>query len=204
MNYGELKTAIANRLSRSNLTAIIPDFITFGESSIYYGLDDPEIRIPALRIRSMLATETASLATLPTDFLEAHRFTVPDTYGPRHLSFITPEEFAQLDTSTNYPRYFTYQDGGISVEGGTPASFTFGYYKKFDALATDSDTNWLLTNNPRVYLYAALIEAYQHVKDDARALTAARQFGAAVNGMMVSDKAETHSGAVLLIPTGRT
>lgn len=204
MNYGQLKAAIANRLGRTNLTAITPDFITFGDARIYYGFKDVEVEVKPLRIAEMLTTETVSLAALPAGFLAIDRFTVPGAYGPRALEYKTPQEFANLPSLAAMPGYYTLQDGGIAVQGGTPASFALSYYAKFPDLAADSDTNWLLTNHPAVYLYSALIEAYAHLKDDARIVTATRMYAAAVNGLIDSDRAARHSGSTLSIPSART
>lgn len=204
MNYGELKAAISNRLSRTNLTAIIPDFVTLGESRLYAGFRDVEVNVPPLRLQQMLATETASLATLPAGFLELSRFTVPDSYGARPLEFKTPQDFASLPTSANSAFYYTFQDGGVAVQGGVPAAFTFVYYKRFDALVSDADTNWLLENHPGIYLYSALIEAYAHIKDDARITMAGRMFAAAANALIESDCAAKHSGSTLTIQSART
>jgi hypothetical protein len=200
MNYGQLKAAIASRLARGDLASIIPDFISLGESRIYYGFSDPEFNIKPLRLRSMLATETADLSSLPTGFLAVDRFTVPGTSSPRVLEYKTPAEFAALPESASFPRYYTLQDGGVSVEGGTPASFTFSYYKKFNALSADEDSNWLLENQPNVYFYSALIEAYQHIKNDSRTFGAARMFAAAANAATEADSVERTSGGVLAIP----
>ena len=202
MNYGQLKAAIANRLGRTNLTAIIPDFITFAEPRFYQGFRDPEFPVDPIRVRAMLATETASLAALPTDFLSVDRLTIPDTYAPRTLIFKVADEFNELP-NTNYPQYYTLKDGLIKIEGGTPASFSLSYYKKFTALVADADTNWLLTNCPNAYLYSALIEAYAHIKDDARIIQAGRMYAAAVNGLIMTDKEERHSGSVLDMGSAR-
>lgn len=205
MNYGQLKAAIANRLSRTNLTAAIPDFVTLGESRLYAGFRDIEVSVPPLRIMQMLATESTTLATLPTGFLELSRFTVPNTYSPRALEFKTPQDFAELPTSSNSAYYYTFQDGGVAVQGGAaPTGFKFVYYKRFDALVADSDTNWLLTNHPGIYLYSSLIEAYAHVKDDARLPMAGRMYAAAANALVDSDNAAKHSGSVLTIQSART
>ena len=202
-NYGQLKAAIANRLSRTNLTDIIPDFVTLGESRLYAGFRDVEVQVPPLRLNAMLETETTSLSVLPAGFLSAYRFTIPDAYGPRALEYKNPQDFAALPTASAAPGYYTFQDGGITVQGGDPAAFTFVYYKRFDTLVSDGDTNWLLTNHPGIYLYSALIEAYQHVKDDARLLTAARMYAAAANAVVESDSSARNSGSVLTIPAGR-
>ncbi len=202
MNYGQLKQAIASRLSRTNLTSVIPDFITFGESRLYNGFEDIEVQVKPLRLRAMLARETASLATLPDRFLAVERLTVNDGAGPRTLDYVTPERFANL-APTGFARYFTHQDGGIAIEGGTPAAFALSYYRRFPALMADSDTNWLLETAPTLYLYSALIEAYAHLKDDARIPTAARMFAAAANALIEADQAERHSGSTLTIGSVR-
>jgi hypothetical protein len=202
MNYGELKAAIANRLGRTNLMPVIPDFVMLAESRLYHGFRDIEVSVAPLRLRTMLAKETASLAALPTGFLAVDRLKVNDGAGLRSLDYATPERFAGL-APTGFARYFTMQDGGISVEGGVPASFALSYYKKFPSLVADSDTNWLLTNCPNLYLYSALIEAYAHLKDDGRIPTAARMYAAAANALIDSDAAERHSGSTLTIGSAR-
>lgn len=200
MNYGELKAAIANRLGRTNLTAVIPDFVMLGEPRLYHGFRDIDVSVAPLRLRAMLAKEAASLAALPAGFLAVERLTVSG--DPRPLEYVTPERFADL-APTGSARYYTLQDGGIAVEGGTPAVFALSYYKKFPVLAADSDTNWLLTEFPNLYLYSALIEAYAHLKDDARIPTAARMYAAAANALIDSDQAERHSGSTLTMGSAR-
>lgn len=202
-NYGTLKAAIANRLSRTNLTSIIPDFIMLAEARIYHGFRDIEIQVPPLRIQQMIEIESTSLASIPDGFLEASRFTVPDMYGTRVLEYKTPQEFADLLDLSTTPRYYTFQDGGVSVEGGQPTEFTFSYYRRFDSLVADTDTNWLLTNHPGIYMYSALMEAYAHIKDDARVIQAGRMYAALINGLIDSDNTARHSGSTLCIPSGR-
>ena len=60
-NFGELRTAIATRLSRSDLTAEIPDYISIVRSKMLLG--DYGNDIPAVRIDDMLTTETVTLST---------------------------------------------------------------------------------------------------------------------------------------------
>lgn len=202
MNYGQLKAAIANRLGRTNLSAVIPDFIALGESRLYHGFRDIDVSVPGLRLRAMLALETASLATLPADFLAVDRLSVPGAYAPRVLLYTTPEQFVSLP-ATSCPQRYTLMDGLVKVEGGTPAAFTLSYYKRFATLAADADTNWLLTNCPNVILYSALIEAYAHTKDDARIPTAGRMYAAAANALIDADNAERHSGSTLAMGPAR-
>ena len=202
MNYGLLKAAIANRLGRANLAAIIPSLCALAEARIYHGFRDIEVQVAPLRIAAMIAVETVSLATLPARYLETSRFTVPGSPSPRALSYLTPEQFASLPAS-GIARHYTFQDGGIKVEGGAPSEFTFSYYRRFAPLVADADTNWLLDNHPAIYLYSALIEAYAHAKDDARIPTATRMYAAAVNGLIESEMSARYSGSTLSMPSAR-
>lgn len=202
-NTGTLKQSIANRLGRNTLAAMLPEFVMLAESRIYTGFRDLDVTVDPLRIRAMLATETQSLDMLPTGFLSVERLSVPGGDGrPRVLTYQSPQDF-HAGRATPCPQFYTLQDGLVVVEGGAPAAFTLSYYKRFDALAADSDSNWLLQNAPQVYLYSALIEAYQHIKDDGRLMTAARQYAGAVNALLYADMQERHSGSTLVIGSPR-
>lgn len=195
-NYGWLKQAVERRLARSDLADYIPDFISLGESRIYYGFKDVEVDVRPLRVREMLALGTQadfSLSALPDGFLGIERFVVSGSDEP--LTYVTPSKFSAA--RAGQPRHYTFENGGISVEGGTPAEFTISYYAKFPALVADADTNWLLQNHPNIYLYSALIEAYHHVKNDSRVVAAARMYAAAANAASFADEAERYSGSPL-------
>lgn len=203
-SFGDLKQSIATRLGRNSLTALLPEFVSLGEARIYNGFRDLDVSVDPLRIRPMLATETGSLSSLPDGFLSVERLTVPDGSGRvPTLEYKTPQEFSQLMPGGDQPRYYTIADGVVQVEGGPPAAFTLSYYRRFAALAGDDDTNWLLQNARPIYLYSALIEAYQHIRDDNRALTAARQYAAAVNALIYADQQERYSGSTLVIGNSR-
>lgn len=201
VTYGDLKTMIAQRLGRTNLGDVIPDFIALAEARLYTGSRDMDMQVDPLRITAMLATETESLAALPAGFLSMARLTVPGDWS-RPLEYVTPERFASLPAS-GCTRYYTFQDGGTEVEGGQPEAFTMSYYRRFASLVDEADTNWLLVNCPSAYLYAALIEAYAHLKDEARIALAARMYASAVNGLMESDDQMRFSGSTLAIGSAR-
>lgn len=202
VTYGGLTTMIAQRLGRTNLGDVIPDFIALAEARLYTGSRDMDMQVDPLRITAMLATETESLAALPAGFLSMARLTVSGDWMPRALEFVTPEVFASLPSSS-CPHYYTFQDGGIAVQGGDPDVFTMSYYRRFASLVDEADTNWLLVNCPSAYLYAALIEAYAHLKDEARITLAARMYASAVNGLMASDDQMRFSGSTLAIGSAR-
>lgn len=204
LTLSTLKQSIANRLGRTSLSNMLGEFIGYGESRIYNGFKDLDVQVEPLRIRPMLAVETGSLAALPDGFLSVDRITVPDNAGRQAaLSYLTPAEFSRLLPGGGSPRFYTIADGVVQVEGGQPQAFALSYYKRLLPLVGDEDSNWILQNAPQVYLYSALIEAYQHTRDDMRLLTAARQYAAAVNALAGADQMERFSGSTLTIGSAR-
>jgi hypothetical protein len=154
--YGQLKTAIANWLKRSDLTDIIPDFITLAESNIR--------RDVRCRAMEQIATGTLTTATLalPTRFLEARNVAL-DGYPQ---VYITPQEYAQQTD---------WDAGNYTVKGElfyfqrSTGDYSIDYWQSFEALSADGDTNWLLTNAPEVYLWASLAEAKTYIEGDPTA-----------------------------------
>ncbi len=51
---------------------------------------------------------------------------------------------------------------------GAVYTMEMDYYRKFDSLSTITTTNDMLTDNPDVYLYGALLEAEPFIKNDSR------------------------------------
>src|SRR5687767_14687262 len=112
--YGELKTAVANFLSRSDLSARIPEFVAMAEGWIAHGLDMGALRVEPLRIRAMEATAditiAAQTAALPARFLGRRRFYLDS--APRSvLEYYAPEQFWDVfaDATSGQPRGFTVE-----------------------------------------------------------------------------------------------
>lgn len=190
--YSELRTAVANWLDRSDLTSRIPEFIALAEADIN--------RLP--RIRAMEQRVTATLdeeyISLPTDFLSMRNFQL-NTNPKQVLRFVTPE---YIDTFwagsiTGRPVVYTMLGGEIQVAPAPDSSYTaeMDYYKRWN-IATDV-VNWLLTNNPDVYLYGALLQAEPFLRNDKRIKTWAGMYGKAIADLELSDWRERFSGGSL-------
>ena len=151
--YGQLKTAVATWLKRSDLTDIIPDFIGLAESNIR--------RDVRCRAMEQIATGTLAATTLalPTRFLEARNVAL-DGYPQK---YITPQEYAQQEDCTS---------GNFTIKGelfyfqSSTATYSIDYWQAFAAFADDGDTNWLLTNACEIYLWGALAEAKTYIEGD--------------------------------------
>lgn len=171
INYGTLKSTIATWLNRSDLTTYIPDFVRFAEQRIHYGGSEPYAS-PPLRIPSMQVRTTGSISDgrieLPEDMVELQRISVSVGGYNAELTYIPPQAYAELSNSQSTPSVYTIADNAILVAGTGAADYTLDYYEKFTGLLVDTDTNWLLTNAPTVYLYGALVETAPFLYDDPR------------------------------------
>lgn len=167
-NYGTLKTSVASWLNRSDLTATIPDLIRLGEQRINYGSDAPypsqPLRIPAMQTQAT-GTITSSTIAFPTRFLEPIRIAASSGGSSWSLRYITPERYSEHSNTASEPTVYTYLNNSIMTSGTASASYTLDYYQAFAGLTADADTNWLLTNAPGVYLYAALVESAPFLGD---------------------------------------
>lgn len=151
--YSDLKTAVADWLHRSDLTTKIVDFIALCEANIRRDV----------RCRAMEASATGSLAAVtlafPTRMAEVRRVML-DGY---QLEYVHPESFhAVADTDTR--QYTT--EGETFVFQKATGNYEIEYWQWFAPFSGNSDTNWLLTNYPAIYLYGTLAEAASFLRDD--------------------------------------
>ena len=160
--YTELQAAIADRMHRTDLTSRIVDYITLAEKRLNRTLNQIEQETEA----TLTATVGSRTLTLPALFNTAIGLWLT-TYLPRiELEFRLPADMPVY--SSNGPASMWTIDGG-ALKVDTPAdlayTYTFRYLQSY-ALASTS-TNSLITNHPDLYLFGALMEAADDVRDDA-------------------------------------
>ena len=166
-NFGTLKTAIADTLNRDDLTSVIPQFVSLAQAQF-----NRKIRSHRQITRGSLTID-AQFEALPADWLETIRITM-DANPIRVLTQISMDDLTRyrtaIDNTTDAPVYFAHNGTDIELFPTPSTSYTgeITYYAKVTALSADADTNWLLTNNPDVYLYGALVHTAPYLKDDAR------------------------------------
>jgi hypothetical protein len=182
-NYGTLKTAIATRLSRSNMTALIPDFITITHSKMMRG--DIAAQMPALRIDDMLEEDDLVLVdgvvALPTNYLQRHSLYLDDN-NESAVEFVPLPKFNRLGakTQTGRPSFYTIKGANLLVAPKSSDTVKFYHYGEITAPSADADTNAIFTKAPHAYLYGALAEAYDHIRQIDRAQYYRQQFASAV------------------------
>lgn len=195
--YAELKTSIGDWLNRSDLTSVIPDFISLAEAQIER----------TLRARQMIVRANASFdaqyGAVPSDFLEAKSLKLTSTNPQSPLSFLSIDALdAEMTkhTASGKPKYFGVVGGQLRIVPTPDATYTteLTYYAKLTKLSTSVASNWLLASSPDIYLYGSLLQAAPYLQDDARIQTWATLYERALNDLQTADDRGASSGGALL------
>lgn len=196
--YSDLTTSIGNWLNRTDLTAIIPDFVTIAEAQ--HSRD--------LRLRKQIVTSTLTTtantrgAALPFDFLEFENVSLL-TSPERQLTYATVEQLDSVypnNGRVGTPSLYTVEGDQI-LFGATPDgvyTISILYYARFASLVTNS-TNWLLTNHPSIYLYCSLMKACIYLKDKSGAAEFKALYEQAAKELQAQDDRAQHSGSSLRV-----
>ena len=166
-NYTELKSSLADWLNRSDLTTVIPDFITLAESQF-----NREIRNRKM-IKRATATIDSQYSAVPADWLQTVDFVV-EANPVVTLDFITNEQLDKYRakyTTGGTPKFYTIVGQELEVLPVPDTATLTGeitYYSKIPALSGTNATNWLLNSSPDIYLYGTLMQSAPYLVDDAR------------------------------------
>ena len=196
--YAELQTAVANWLDRDDLTDRIPEFIALAEARMNR----------VLRIRLMEAKYTASTVAaqrnyaLPASYIQMRNFQI-NTSPITPLQYVTPEIYDRLwgGSTDGTPQFYTIVAGEVQL-GPLPASvltMEMLFYKKITALSGSNTTEAMLTDNPDIYLYGALMEAEPFIMNDERVGLWAQGLQQAISDLQEQDNKDRHSGSALRV-----
>lgn len=170
-NFGQLKTAIASWLNRSDLTSNIPLLVGLAEQRIYYGGAEPyetdPVRVPDMQAQAS-GTITSRVIPFPENMLEVQRISASVGGIANELQYVSQQAYTEKANSVDTPRLYTFSANEILVDGSGAAGYTLDYVARYDGLEVDTDTNWILSNAPAVYLYGALLETAPLLYDDPR------------------------------------
>lgn len=195
MNYGELKTQIANWLNRSDLTSQIPTFIEIASGRINR----------SCKVRAFVARSRASMTAgqqylqLPEDYLGARNIQWQSS-PPRALKYLPlaamDEKRFEINDTSGIPEYYSVFSDVIEILPTPSADGTIEiiYQQRPGSLSIDTDTNYILTNAPDVYLYGALSEAHRYLGDEQQSAQALLLSNQAITELLAADSEETFSG----------
>ena len=196
--YSDLQTSIANYLARSDLTSIIPDFITLAENRLRR-----ELRIRQM-LKSVTTATVASDATveLPSDFLEVRDFVV-QTNPLTPLSYSSPSSLSNdpRASQVGVPKSYTILANDFLLSPVPDGVYTARllYYAAPAYLSGANTSNVFLNVAPDGLLYGALVEAEPYLMNDARINTWGSMYDRAISSLTRSDEEGQYSGVPLSI-----
>lgn len=200
--YSDLLASVASWMNRTDLSSVIPDFVTIAESKIARDL----------RLRQQITTSTLTTPSdgtrttaLPTDWMEFENVSIAGGSGTSE----TPCQYVNVEhMDVKYPiggnsgRPYVYSIEGPNILFGPvpDAAYTVNimYYARLPALASNS-TNWLMTNHPNIYLYACLREGAFFTKDEKSAMQWDGLYKQETANLQAVDDRSSHSGTVLRV-----
>jgi len=160
MNYGELKTTVADYMHRSDLTPQMPFFVELAHSRIMRDLRAPE----------MIADETFTVSSnpmpLPAGFIAMRELTYTNGSSRYALTSVGRATVTRMTAAVGgLPRQYSLVGNSIEIQPETLADYRLVYYKSIPFFANDAATNGVLDRYPYLYLYGALIEANSFIQD---------------------------------------
>jgi hypothetical protein len=196
--YAELQTTIASYLARSDLTAMIPDFIRLAETRLRR----------ELRIRQMLkvvTTETIagdSTVTLPSDFLQMRDIHI-ETNPAATLEYLSPSALFRNSrtTQSGLPKQYTMLANEFQLSPVPDSTYTLSmlYYQAPVFLSSTVSTNAFMDICPDLLLYGALGEAESYLMNDPRLQTWASLYDRGLSALTTSDDEGEYAGSPLSI-----
>lgn len=198
--YTALLAEVANYLSRSDLTSMIPTFVQLAQVRI-----NREIRTKEMETKNAAFSITGEYVNLPTDFLAVKNFYISD--APR--TNLEPMDSAGMtDTyrTSDRPKYYSVESGQFRFSPVPAQTYTatLVYYAKPATLVTTSqETNSLFPSvAPDLYLYASLLEAESFIQDDPRLPVWKEAYAAGVEALNGAAKRSKSGGGPLMTRAG--
>lgn len=175
--YDGLKTAVLDRIDRSDLTIEVEDWIRSAEDEMRH-----DLRTDWLEARAVGNQDPPSaFIKTPNDFNGLRNLQLD--YGSYRVTLeqVSPDRLDNIcpSTATGVPQYFSTHDEKFEMRPAPTGEYTYTitYYIKPDYLADDNQTNEFLVNASMCLFYYAVAEGYRHMQNmgDAQAYQAMYQ-----------------------------
>lgn len=190
--FGALKTAIADFMNRSDMTtAQAENFVALTESDLRN-----DVRVRAQRVTTAI-TATGQSFSHPALMLEADELRI-DGYG---YELVNQEDYTKHRKAGTSSRVFTSLGSSfqVNVGDGVTNVLTLTYIEALAAFTASTNTNYVLTYAPDVYLYGACAHAAQYYQDAANLERYKALYLGAVKRLNEREQAASWSGSMLQI-----
>lgn len=195
-SFSGLKASIADFLNRSDLTSVIPDFITLTEADLSRNL---RVREMSVRTRAPVSTQYVKL---PADFQSLRNIDLlTDPVSP--LQYRTPRKLDQFrrEDKSGQPVFYTIMQNNLEFSPVPEKEYTVEilYHQSIPTLSDLVTTNWLLDKHPDAYLYGSLMQSAPYLKSDERIPVWAGRYQQILDQIRSGDDDARYSGSTPVI-----
>lgn len=157
MTFSEIAAQVAQWLNRSDMTAVIPQFIELAEEKL-----NRQLRVRNMELALVSTPIVDNKISLPATAIDV-KVIWSDSYPDHPLK---PQALESVIGSGDgaYPSMYAFTGSQIQFNGGGSVSGVL--FQRIPALQTN-ETNWLSTSAPSAYLFGALAEAMLYMGGDA-------------------------------------
>ena len=191
--YDQLKTAIADWVDRSDLTAKLGDFIALAEADIR-----PTLFVSQMEQRAYATASTSSpYLALPTNFISVRRVQIVSGGIDYQIQEIPASDMSRLDDGgSGMPRYYSIVGEQFQFSPQPDAEYRveITYFKDVPELSDSNTTNWILDDYPTVYLFGALKHCAIYIYDSAKAAEFSVLYEKALNDMKKQSRKRQYGG----------
>lgn len=185
-NYTELQAFIETRAKHTGITADIPDFIAMAEAKL-----NTKLRLREQEQMAYADTTADRYYQLPTGFIELLDLRMKEqAQDDRYLQpllFTSPQEISRYYGDSSRPsRYTLRKNLELNRIPDQTYRLQMHYLKSWD-IATEL-TNWLLTNYPQIYVFATLVEVFDHLEYENKLAISAAKLQAAIEEAQALDE----------------
>ena len=191
-NYTDLKASVADFLNRSDLTSVIPDFVTMAEAEFNRTL---MVREMSHRSRAPI---TSQYVKLPPDFMGMRNIDIlTDPVPPLDYKNLHELDVHRAKDPTGKPLYYSIVQDNIEFAPVPDGEYTIEivYYQKILALSSTNPTNWLLEAHPDAYLMGTLQHSAPYLQSDERIGVRAGKYQQILQQIKESDEKIKFSGS---------
>lgn len=195
--YTGLKAELADWLNRSDLTTVIPTFITLAEAEM-------KRRIRKWTVRSTAYSVSASRVAAPADHLEPRSIRLITGSAGQDLPLrrctleMLNERKARNGGLTGRPTDVAYVDGYYYFAPEPDQTYTaeLFYFSTLTPLSGSVSSNSVLVEAPDAYLYGALMAAEPYLEHDERIAVWRAGFVNAIDQLNTQRENDEHAASL--------
>lgn len=185
--YAELKTALANWSKRSDLTALMADFIALTES-------DMQVRLKLVDFEDIsIVAVSGGVGALPTGYSGA-RSAYWDGNLDAPVKYLPPSQFDARRNESGVPAFFTVVGSDILTSPSNTGNLVMTHQTRFVPLSDVATSNVILTNYPDAYLHGSLAQLFTYCFDTQMATFHGGLFDAVVKRIVKDNSERKYSG----------